>query len=162
MTQVLTTRSPYDTITKDDEWAYDIFEPLEEDHDYGPVATWGIMVYEPMWQESDPIWHTEFGFDTQTEAVEAAEAAILTGRADQVSRDDNYIAIMSGSSWTEGPRAEFATLAQAYAWAAEHGDTADRCDVYEHHVVYDLDLDWRKYPRETLRRVDGAWVRVGP
>lgn len=40
-----------------------------------------------------------------------------------------YTAEIGGASWAQGPRAEFATIREARAWAEEYGTTADRCVI---------------------------------
>lgn len=40
-----------------------------------------------------------------------------------------YTAEMHGSSWKQGPAAEFPTITAARAWAEEYGTTADRCTI---------------------------------
>ena len=44
-----------------------------------------------------------------------------------------YLAEIGGSSWRQGPRAEFATIREARAWAEEYGTTADRCVITDRH-----------------------------
>ena len=40
-----------------------------------------------------------------------------------------YTAEISGSSWSRGPVAEFATIKAARRWAEEYGSTADACTI---------------------------------
>jgi hypothetical protein len=40
-----------------------------------------------------------------------------------------YTAELSGSSWRQGPIAEFATITAARRWAEEYGTTADVCTI---------------------------------
>ena len=42
-----------------------------------------------------------------------------------------YTAEMGGSSYPKGPKAKFATVKEARAWAESHGDTADWCNIYK-------------------------------
>jgi hypothetical protein len=41
-----------------------------------------------------------------------------------------YTAEIGGSSWSKGPKVEFATIREARAWAEEYGTTADYCLIY--------------------------------
>lgn len=41
-----------------------------------------------------------------------------------------YQAEIGGSSWGEGPKAEFDTIKAARAWAESYGTTADSCKIY--------------------------------
>jgi hypothetical protein len=40
-----------------------------------------------------------------------------------------YTAELTGISWTRGPRAEFATVREARAWALDYGRLADVCHI---------------------------------
>jgi hypothetical protein len=40
-----------------------------------------------------------------------------------------YIAEITGSSWRQGPVAEFTTITAARRWAEEYGTTADSCTI---------------------------------
>ena len=43
-----------------------------------------------------------------------------------------YTATISGSSWSRGPVAQFASIDECRDWAEEYGTTADRCTVTDH------------------------------
>lgn len=42
-----------------------------------------------------------------------------------------YTAELFGSSWSIGPRSQFATVRECRRWAEEHGATADSCTIYD-------------------------------
>lgn len=44
-----------------------------------------------------------------------------------------YTAEIGGSSWSQGPRHEFATIREARAWAEGYGTTADWCEISDKH-----------------------------
>lgn len=44
-----------------------------------------------------------------------------------------FIAEIGGSSWQQGPQAEFPTIRECRAWAEEYGTTADSCVIMDRH-----------------------------
>ena len=44
-------------------------------------------------------------------------------------RKPKFQAYINGSSWKNGPMAEFNTIREARAWAEEYGNTADYCNI---------------------------------
>lgn len=40
-----------------------------------------------------------------------------------------YTATISGSTWSQGPVAEFSTITACRQWAEEYGTTADSCTI---------------------------------
>lgn len=67
-----------------------------------------------------------------------------------------YRAEVAGSSWAQGPVAEFPTIRECRAWAEEYGTTADRCSIFDrmgNHVAEhrrDLSGDGSRWYRATV------------
>jgi hypothetical protein len=76
-------------------------------------------------------------FDTKQAAVDTAQTTgginyPQTRMTNHPHRSRGpYLAEIGGSSWRQGPQAEFTTIRAARAWAEEYSDTADYCVIMD-------------------------------
>ena len=79
-----------------------------------------------------------------------------------------YRALLSGSSWREGPAAEFRTIREAREWAESYGAMADECAIIDQHRwVPRADHPRREHPVVAVHRRDRdgggtRWYRATP